>query len=104
MRNKAVTMSSRPLQPPQPSSLRISFLHMTFAISFAMVGGGIVTLPLGWQLRGGFAGRPRCAGVVILHAGRYDGAALAKSLPGSRRQKSPRITGVSARHRLPFHH
>ncbi|WP_244422042.1 hypothetical protein [Bradyrhizobium sp. ORS 285] len=34
---------------------------MTFAISFVLVGGGIVALPLGSQLRTGFA-----AGLVAL--------------------------------------
>ncbi|WP_284418014.1 MULTISPECIES: hypothetical protein [unclassified Bradyrhizobium] len=34
---------------------------MTFAVCFALVGGGIVALPLDWQLRGGFA-----AGLVAL--------------------------------------
>ncbi|MGY3451025.1 hypothetical protein [Bradyrhizobium sp. USDA 4353] len=34
---------------------------MTFAIAFVLVGGGIVALPFGSQLRGGFA-----AGLVAM--------------------------------------
>ncbi|MBR1137190.1 YiaA/YiaB family inner membrane protein [Bradyrhizobium sp.] len=54
-------MSLRPVSSVQLTFIRISFLHMTFAISFVLVGGGIVALPLDWQLRGGLA-----AGLVAL--------------------------------------
>ncbi len=55
MRNEAVTMSLRPMSPVQPPPPWISFLHMTFALTFVLVGGGIVALPLDWPLRGGLA-------------------------------------------------
>ncbi|CCD97331.1 conserved hypothetical protein [Bradyrhizobium sp. ORS 375] len=54
-------MSSRPMSSVQLPSLRISFLHITFALAFALVGCGIVALPLDWPLRGGSG-----AGLVAL--------------------------------------
>ncbi|CCE00997.1 conserved hypothetical protein [Bradyrhizobium sp. STM 3809] len=54
-------MSSRLISAVQLPSLRISVLHMTFALLFALVGGGIVALPLDWPLRGGIG-----AGLVAL--------------------------------------
>lgn len=42
MRNKAVTMSLCPVPSMQPSSLSIIFLHMTFAVLFVPVGGGMI--------------------------------------------------------------
>nr|WP_244422882.1 hypothetical protein [Bradyrhizobium sp. ORS 278] len=36
-------------------------MHITFALAFALVGGGIVALPLDWPLRGGVG-----AGLVAL--------------------------------------
>ncbi|MGC2776267.1 MAG: hypothetical protein WA418_11620 [Bradyrhizobium sp.] len=54
-------MSSRPMPSVQQPSLSIGFLHITFAVLFVLVGGGIVVLPLDWPLRGGLA-----AGLVAL--------------------------------------
>jgi hypothetical protein len=54
-------MSSRLMPSGQRPSVWISLLHMTFGLSFVLLGGGIVALPLDWQLRGGFA-----AGLVAL--------------------------------------
>ncbi|MGJ4947878.1 hypothetical protein [Bradyrhizobium sp. HKCCYLS20291] len=48
-------MSSRHLMFVRRRSRWISFLHTTFAISFVLVGGGIVALPFDWSLRGGLA-------------------------------------------------
>jgi len=39
MRNKAVTMSSRPVASEQLPSLSISFLQMSLAVLLALVGG-----------------------------------------------------------------
>ena len=61
MRNQAVTMSPHPAAPERPNRLWISFLHITFGACLVLVGGGIVALPLDWELRSGFA-----AGLVAL--------------------------------------
>ena len=48
-------MSKKPAHPRRPSRAWISFSYISFGASLALVGGGIIALPLDWQLRGCFA-------------------------------------------------
>jgi hypothetical protein len=45
-------MSPHPAYPERPSRIWISFLSITFGASLALLGGGIVALPLDLMVRG----------------------------------------------------
>jgi hypothetical protein len=51
MSNKAITMSRYLAYADRPSRAWISFSYICFGASLALVGG-IIALPLDWQLRG----------------------------------------------------
>jgi hypothetical protein len=52
MSNKAITMSRYLAYADRPSRAWISFSYICFGASLALVGSGIIALPLDWQLRG----------------------------------------------------
>jgi hypothetical protein len=87
-------MSPSPARPERPSRIWISFSSITFGASLALLGGGIVALPLDWTLRGWLM-----VGLVVMVGSSFMFAGTVLRSAGSHRVAEP---SPSARRHL--HH